>query len=370
MKILRVLTRPNLGGPMRQAVCLWHAHAALGHSTLLVTGRCDPDEAELAHDLPLASDPASDPNGTLTLQELGRGIHPFRDRSARQRLAQLIRAVRPDVVHTHTSKAGLIGRGLARRLGVPVVAHTYHGIVLRDYFPVPVTWGLRWVERRLARATHLNFAVSESCRRELAEFKIRDVEVVPPAVDVRAARGSDRAAARAELGIDADAFVVGFVGRLVRVKRVEVFLELAREIPDATFVVCGDGPLRDVVQPLVGPFLKWLGATDRAPSLLAAFDVLVLPSRREGFPLVCVEAAAAGVPCIGYDVPGVHDAVEASHGGALVPSDAGVEALRAAVETVRATPAPPDDDIVDLCDPARVASYLSDRYATMLGAHD
>ncbi|MCA8952316.1 MAG: glycosyltransferase, partial [Planctomycetes bacterium] len=142
-RVLRVLTRPNLGGPTRQAIALWHAHRELGVATLLVTGRVDAREDALSpalHGVPKLSFEAARQAGPtaagwVEIAELGRGFgQPLRDRRARVRLAELVRAFRPDAVHTHTSKAGWLGRRAAFAAAVPVVVHTFHGHVLRDYF--------------------------------------------------------------------------------------------------------------------------------------------------------------------------------------------------------------------------------------------
>ena len=172
MRILRILTRPNLGGPTRQAVALWHAHAALGVRTLVAVGEVGPEEASL--DLVRAGVPVVDPAdpafaervGVCTVPGLGRAVRGFGEWRVRGRLRRLIRTWRPDVVHTHTSKAGLWGRLAARSEGVPVL-HTYHGHVLRDHLG-------RWqervvvaVERWLARRTDRVLAISASCRDDL-----------------------------------------------------------------------------------------------------------------------------------------------------------------------------------------------------------
>ena len=141
-RILRVLTRPNVGGPMRQAVALWHEHRQLGLRSLLVVGKCA--ESEAGFDLERTGIPQCTladlernperAEGLLELAALGRALQPGSDVRAALQLRRVARAFRPDVVHTHTSKAGLLGRDAAWRSGAPVVAHTFHGHVLRDYY--------------------------------------------------------------------------------------------------------------------------------------------------------------------------------------------------------------------------------------------
>jgi len=337
---MRVLTRPNVGGPTRQAVALWHELAKLGWRTLLVVGRCDDEPAvDLAgagipEVLPDAAD--RDSAGFVVVPTLRRGLDPLRDVLARWRLGALMRAFAPDVVHTHTSKAGALARPAARANDVAVVAHTFHGHVLRDYFGRWRSALVRRVERRLARRTELLFAVSPSCKEELVALGVAPaerIEVLPPAVDTTAFAGGSRARARAELGLDPDTFVLGFVGRLVPVKRPGWFADVVARIPDALGLMFGDGPLRN---DLAGAArVRVLGASERLAELLPACDVLVFTSVREGCPLAAVEAFAAGVPVVGLSVPGVRDVLGEWGHGVLVAETAGIDGLVAACAELR-----------------------------------
>lgn len=350
MRVMRILTRPNLGGPTRQAVALWHAHAELGVQTLLVTGMVDPTEAELSpaaggvpglgFETALAQGPAA--SGWVVVPGLQRGVAPLADRAAGKALRALIRAFAPDVVHTHTSKAGWLGRAAARAVGVRRIAHTFHGHVLQDYFGRGVSWLLARLEARLAARTDLLFAVSESCADELAAAGVAPRErfvVVPPAVAVPSAR--PREAARAGLGIADGERRAVCVGRLVPVKRVGDFVRMVELGPEWGGDVVGDGPLHAAIEAQATPLggrLRLLGARADIAAALAAYDVLVLPSVREGCPLVAVEAFAAGVPVVGYDVPGVRDALQVWGRGLLVPPARGPEGLLAAIRRLAADP--------------------------------
>ncbi len=339
-RVMRVLTRPNVGGPTRQMVALWHAFAELGWQTLLVVGQCEDEPAVdlAAEGVPQIAREAVDANsaGFVVLPQLRRGVHPVRDGLARWRLGQLMRAFAPDVVHTHTSKAGALARSVARQQEIGVVAHTFHGHVLQDYFGRWRAWLVRGAERYLARGTHLLFAVSPSCRDELAALGVAPAEriaVVPPAVDVRRFVGGSRARAREELGLAADAFVLGFVGRLVPVKRPRLFAELVARVPEAIGLVFGDGPLRGELEG--ASRLRLLGATDQLPRWLVACDALVFTSVREGCPLAAVEAFAAGVPVVGLAVPGVQDVLGEWGAGVLVAPEHGLDGLIAACATLK-----------------------------------
>lgn len=343
LRVVRVLTRPNLGGPTRQAIALWHAHRELGVETLLVTGVVGPEEVQLSpadHDVPAAPTDGS-AAGWLQLPDMRRGVAPFADRRAQRALREIIRQFRADVVHTHTSKAGLIGRKAAWAERVPVTAHTFHGHVLKDYFATLPSMLLAALERRLASRTDLLFAISPSCADELADCRVaaRDrFEVIAPAVAVPAAM--DRAAAREQLGIGTEQWRVCAVGRLVPIKRLADFVMAVAGVSELHGDVIGDGPERAALQQLAtqhaGGRIRMQGTEPDIARLLPGYDAVVLPSVREGCPLVAIEAFAAGVPVVGYDVPGVRDALSHFGRGVLVPVADGPAGLARALAALRA----------------------------------
>ncbi|MFT4839950.1 MAG: glycosyltransferase involved in cell wall biosynthesis [Planctomycetota bacterium] len=343
LRVVRVLTRPNLGGPTRQAIALWHAHRELGVETLLVSGVVGSEEVQLSpadHGVPAAPADGS-AAGWLQLPDIRRGVNPFADRRAMRALPKIIRQFRADVVHTHTSKAGLIGRKAAWAERVPVTAHTFHGHVLKDYFGRLPSMLLAALERRLARRTHLLFAISPSCADELADCRVaaRDrFEVIAPAVAVPVAVA--RTAAREQLGIEAEQWRVCAVGRLVPIKRLADFVMAIAGAAELHGDVVGDGPERASLQQLAtqhaGGRIHIRGAEPDIARLLLAYDAVVLPSVREGCPLVAIEAFAAGVPVVGYDVPGVRDALSHFGRGVLVPVAEGPAGLARALAALRA----------------------------------
>jgi len=376
LRVLRVLTRPNLGGPTRQAIALWHAHAAHRIETLLVTGAVGPEEVVLspaAHGVPQVEAAALAP-GWLQLPTLRRGVDPLADLRARRQLRSLVTRWRPDVVHTHTSKAGALGRRAALAAGAAVLAHTFHGHVLDDYFGALPSMLLRRLERRLARRTDLLFSVSGSCADELAAHGVAPRArfcVVPPAVP--AVPWFSREHARAQLGLPSEAWVVAAIGRLVPIKRLDDFVDAVAMESGLRGDVLGDGPLRaalaaGAVRSGAGERLRLRGAEPDAASLLPAYDALVLPSVREGFPLVAVEAFAAGVPVVGYDVPGVRDALGDLGRGLLVPVADGPAGLLAALRrlqdepTLRASLVEASAAAPERCRPDAVAAALASAY--------
>jgi glycosyltransferase involved in cell wall biosynthesis len=375
LRIVRVLTRPNLGGPTRQAIALWHAHRDLGVETLLVTGVVGSEEVELSpgdHGVPMAPADGS-AAGWFQLPDMRRGVDLFGDRRARRALRQIIRRFQPDVVHTHTSKAGLIGRKAALAERVPVTAHTFHGHVLKDYFGKLPSMVLAAIERRLARHTNLLFAISPSCADELAECRVaarERFEVIAPAVAVPVAM--ERGAAREQLGIDAKQWRVCAVGRLVPIKRLADFVMAIAGVAELHGDVIGDGPERAALQQLgeqqAAGRIVIRGADSDIARLLPAYDAVVLPSVREGCPLVAIEAFAAGVPVVGYDVPGVRDALSHYGRGVLVQVSDGPRGLARALQALQSDSRAQSSLVADArravrtCSPAAVAAQLLSAY--------
>lgn len=377
LRVVRVLTRPNLGGPTRQAIALWHAHRALGVATLLVTGAVGPEESQLSPadggvpQISLADVERLGPaaNGWLVLPSLRRGLDPLGDLRAASLLRRVLRLVRPDVVHTHTSKAGWIGRRAARAVGVPCVAHTFHGHVLQDYFGKLPSLLLARLERRLAQRTDLLFAVSGSCADELAAAGVAARErfvVVPPAVATTPALPRDEA--RRVLGLPADGAAVCAVGRLVPIKRLDDFVRAVAQVPELRGDVFGSGPLQSKLEQqamqLAPGRVRLCGPRDDIAALLPAYDAVVLTSVREGLPLVAVEAFAAGVPVVGYDVPGVRDALADLGDGVLVAPGEGPAGVAHALMQLAADPERRAKVVArasagaERCSPAAVASLL------------
>jgi glycosyltransferase involved in cell wall biosynthesis len=377
MRVMRVLTRPNVGGPTMQAVALWHEHRALGVKTVLAVGTCLRGEASVdleARGIPQlrVDDVDRDSEGFVVVEHLGNRRSPFAQRRATAQLAMLMRRHCPDVVHTHTSAAGLAGRRAAWACGIERTVHTFHGIVLRDYFGPLVSWALLRIEARLARRTAALVAVSASCRDELAELGVADasrIRVVPPAVPLPTFL--PRAEARRRLSLPQDAFVVGAYGRLVPIKRLDLFLDVLAAMPEATGRVFGDGPLRDRLTRRAPANCAFLPADPDARACMSAFDALLLPSRREGCPLVAIEAFAAGVPVVGFDVPGVRDVLATWGDGILVPEREGAAGLAGALDRLRRDPACGRElaarakEVLFRFEPRAVAAELLDLYRSL-----
>jgi glycosyltransferase involved in cell wall biosynthesis len=262
----------------------------------------------------------------------------LRDARAVLRLAELIRQERPTILHTHTAKAGAVGRVaalLAGRARPPIVVHTFHGHVLRGYFNSFVTFGFRMLERQLARMTTKLVAVSPEVRDDLVRLRVAPASkfaVIRLGIDLDQRVGGDvdgRAETRRMLGLSGDPFVVGWVGRMTTVKRtdlvVRVFRALVDRGVDARLLLIGDGPDRDALERLahdVGVIKRclFLGYQEEVARFYDAMDVLLLPSVNEGTPVSVIEALAAQRPAVATRVGGTPDVVRDGVDGFLVDS--------------------------------------------------
>jgi|TARA_B100001964_G_scaffold233764_2_gene291489 glycosyltransferase involved in cell wall biosynthesis len=277
---------------------------------------------------------------------LGREISLWRDLLAWFRLYRLCVRYRPHIVHTHTAKAGVLGRLAARAAKVPVIVHTYHGHVFQGYFSPLKTRLFLAIERWLGRSTQRLIAVSEAVCQDLLQLGIGTPEslvVIPLGLNLDPfLRCEDlRGQLRAELGLQPDTPLVGIVARLVPIKAHEVFLKAAAKVcarfPQSRFLLVGDGERLAELQLLVERlglrdrvlFLGWRQDLDR---VLADLDLVVLTSRNEGSPVCLIEAMAAARPVVATRVGGVADVVDDGITGCLVDADKPEDVANAIVE--------------------------------------
>jgi glycosyltransferase involved in cell wall biosynthesis len=341
VRVARVFSRLNVGGPSVHVILLSAGLRPLGYETRLIVGT---ESAREGNMLPLAArkDVTCEAMGGL-----GREIAPLHDARALLGLTRLLRAWRPQIVHTHTAKAGLLGRLAARAAGVPTVVHTFHGHVLRGYFSPAKTALFRRLEARLARLADSLVAVSDAVKRDLVELGVAPAErirVVPLGLELgHLAVELPRGVLRAECGIAPDAPLVGMVGRLVPIKDVPTFLLAARRVsearPDARFALVGDGeqraPLERQARQLgLGAALSFLGWREDLAPVYGDLDVVVNASRNEGTPVALIEAMAAARPVVATRVGGTPDLVGEDERGRLVPPGEPETLARAILETI------------------------------------
>jgi glycosyltransferase involved in cell wall biosynthesis len=348
-KVLRVIARVNMGGPALHVAYLTAGLRDRGYDTTLVAGSLARGEDSMEF--------VADELGVEVerLPGLRRDISPVRDVLAVWRLAQVIRRERPAILHTHTAKAGAVGRMAALVAGnarPPIVVHTFHGHVLRGYFGPLRTFGFRLLERWLARSTTALIAVSPEVRDDLVALGVAPREkftVVRLGIELeqRVDDVNGRDETRRVLGIGPDRFTVGWIGRMTAVKRTGdvllAFKRLRDRGVDATLCLVGDGPERDQVERRAHELgimrsTLFLGYQEDVAPFYAAFDAMILPSGNEGTPVSAIEALAAGRPVVATRVGGVPDVVRDGEDGFLVDRGA-VDELAGALARLAEDPA-------------------------------
>lgn len=317
-RVVHVIARMNVGGPA--AIVVELLEHLPGQS--LLTGEVEEGEA---NHLALRS-----PRTPFTsVPGLGRSPKPGDDVRALAWLTRELHRRRPDVVHTHTAKAGALGRVAGRAARVPYAVHTFHGHLLQGYFSPAFTRAVVATERVLAHGTDRIIAVGERVRDDLLAAGVGRPEqytVIPPGIAIRTPPG--RAEAKQLLGVDGP--VVSTVGRLIAIKRPDRLLAVARLLPEVTFLVAGEGPLLAQIRATAPDNVRFLGWRGDVEVVHAAADVALLTSDNEGMPVSLVEAALCGTPAVSTDVGSAREVVT----GEVVGTDPAV--LAGAVRRVLA----------------------------------
>lgn len=330
IKVLRIIGRLNVGGPAIHTVLLTDKLDPRRYETILVTGSEGETEGSMRY---LAEERGIEP---VIIPEMGREISLKEDIKALWKLIKLIRQEKPDIIHTHTAKAGFLGR-LAVMLTLPGrrkrVFHTFHGHVFHSYFGSRKTKAFIKIEQILGRRTDRIIAVSDRTREELIGYNIADenkIISVPLGLDLEPfARCEEHGDSfRRELGIDPHEIVIGIVARLVPVKDIPNFLAAAKkvsaQIPNARFVVVGDGELRDALEAearelSLGDRVIFAGYRRDLPRIYAGLDIVVLSSLNEGLPVSLIEAMSSGKPTVSTSVGGVPNLLTEGKTGFLAP---------------------------------------------------
>lgn len=328
MKIIHIITRMILGGAQENTLFTVEGLLCRGHDVLLVTGPAIGPEGDLLqrardHNVPIAM-----------VGSMRRAINPVLDAIAFLKLIFIIARFRPDVVHTHSSKAGILGRLAARLCRVPIIIHTIHGLPFHQYQCALLNWLYILLERWCARYTNRIISVADAMSTQAAAVRVARPEQfvtiysgmeVEPFLEAR----SHRERVRSELGIGEDELVIGKIARLSDLKGHGYLFDaipgVLERFPNARFVLVGDGWLTETLKARA----RELGIADRLiftglvppariPELLGAMDVVVHTSLREGLARVLPQALIAGVPVVSYDVDGAREVVLDGRTGFLV----------------------------------------------------
>ncbi len=325
--VLHVITRLTLGGSSENTIASILALEGAGYRASLAVGLAESEP-------PTVADATRRGCRIVDVPTLRREVAPLRDLRALVALARLMRRQRPAIVHTHTSKAGFVGRLAARLARVPAVIHQPHGHIFYGYYAAGRTRLYVALERLAARWSDRIVTLTERGIDEHLALGIGRREQyawVPSGVPIDEIRASapSREAARRALGVTPDTFVVAAVGRLVPVKGFDLLVQalprLRAAIPAVRVVIVGDGPERAALMARaerrgVADVLHLVGAAPDVAPFLAAADALAAPSRNEGMGRVLVEAMALGVPVVGTAVGGI-PAVIAGDVGRLIPPE-------------------------------------------------
>ena len=302
---MQIMTRVNRGGTAKWLEILAMGLAENGHSNLVVAGFVQGDEVE---------DALFTNVGGVRVINLGRSVSPLHDFLAFIEIRRLIKEFGPDVVNTHTSKAGVVGRIAAFSIlrNKPVIVHTYHGHLLYGYFTGKQVKFIVAIEKSLAKISDLLLVSGERVRDELlregigrfAKYKLVNPGVPIPAYD-------NKLDIRKSLAIKKDDVVVGWLGRFVDIKHPERVIQLAEENPQVKFLMGGDGDLFAQISQLAPENVKLLGWS--TPEVIwGAADIAILTSDNEAQPISLVEAGLAGIPSIAFNVGSIDSVI--SHG--------------------------------------------------------
>jgi len=323
IKILRIIARMNIGGPAVQISTLMQELPPGEFQQLLLYGHCEANEIDY-----LESNEIRVPS--IRLKNLGRSISFIQDFLALVGIWRSIRRFRPDILHTHTFKAGFLGRLTTLPLrNRPVIMHTFHGHLLRGYFGAIKTRLVIYTERFLASFTDVLIAVGERVKQELLAQRIGSPAkyfVIRPGFDFVLNQSLNRS----QLGIPKDEFVCCWVGRLTDIKKPNRILEIAKEldsngIKNVTFLIVGDGELRrNVEKEAVSNALpvKFLGWRSNSIDYIAISDILISTSENEGTPIALIEAQQLGKPIIATNVGSVSEVMIPNESGYLLDYDA------------------------------------------------
>jgi len=319
IKVMRIMARMNVGGPAVQVSGLMRGFDAQVFEQELVTGYCAADEADYLEKV------AKDVKA-VRIDGLGRSIKPRADLTALFAIVKEIRRFKPDVVHTHTAKAGVVGRIASILSGHKSVrVHTFHGHLLNGYFGAGKTKLVILVEKFLALSTDQLLAVGAKVKDDLLAVGIGNQDkfgVMPPGLQL--AEVPSRSSARKELDLNHDATYCAFIGRVTQIKRPDRFLDVVAEVKsrgiDLHFIVAGAGELlqycqdRAKAENLPVTFLGW---REDIEVVLTAADFVLLTSDNEGTPLSLIQAGMVGIPVVATNVGSTNEIVVNGETGLL-----------------------------------------------------
>jgi glycosyltransferase involved in cell wall biosynthesis len=334
IKVMRIIARMNVGGPAVQVSGLMRSLNKNDFDHRLFTGDCSASEADYLETTGAEFE-------YIKVRGLGRKISFFGDLRAFLRLIRHIRNFQPDIIHTHTSKAGVIGRLASIFSGVDSIRiHTFHGHLLYGYFGKAKRYGVVLIEKIISHKTHYLLAVGAKVRNDLLEVKIGRPEkfgVMPPGLQLNFL--PEQQVARKALEINTSGIVGAFIGRVTQIKRPDRFLDVVEKLSDrnisVAFVVAGEGDLFSETQNRASESklpIQFLGWQSNIEQVLAAVDFVILTSDNEGMPLSLIQAGMASRPVVATNVGSVQEVVEDGYTGIITSTS--VNEIALAVESL------------------------------------
>jgi glycosyltransferase involved in cell wall biosynthesis len=332
IKIIRIITRLSISGSSQHVMEMAAMFNSGRYSTTVIYGNVESYEQD---NLYLAKNLGLD---MINMPRMKREISPINDIITIWKLWRIMRKIKPDIVHTHTAKAGQVGRFAAWLAGVPVIIHTFHGNNFKGYFSRFFSGVSVNLERIMAWLSTCIIAISERQREELLAFRIAPrgkIRVIPRGIDLGRIKHDNEVVGRfkQEYGIASDRKLIGFIGRLTQIKNPHCFIDIASEVlkkrQDVVFLFVGDGEMAEELKARVRELglqenIIFTGFIKDLRPLYADLDALLLTSYNEGTPVAILESMANSVPVIASRVGGVPDLIEAGVSGSLFdPADVG-----------------------------------------------
>lgn len=327
MKILQVIARVNRGGTARWLEELITSLRSRGHDVILVAGRVQTGETE---------DEAFEKLDGIRIENLGRSVSLLSDLKSINEVRNLIIKLKPDLINTHTAKAGVIGRLAAVSIlkDRPTIVHTFHGHLLYGYFPKLKSKILILIEKFLANVSDILIAAGDKVKSELIEAGIGKEDqyfVARPGVEIPDIEPNGEI--RLRMNFQEGQVIVGWLGRLAPIKRPDRVIEIAKVLSETIFLIGGDGELLSSLELDLPKNVRLLGWT-KPEEIWAACDIALLTSDNEAQPISLIEASLAGLPVVAENVGSVSEVVNSEVTGLLVSNHAErIQALKSLISS-------------------------------------